>query len=59
MLLKTAIARLVIWLLGMFGGYRVGDLAHIFLLVGPMLPLLAVLKAREAAARRPESRSNE
>ena len=47
MLFKTAIALLIAWLLGMFGVYRVGDLVHIFLLVGLMLLLLAVLKARE------------
>lgn len=46
MLFKIAITLLVVWLLGMFGVYRVGDLAHIFLLVGLMLLLLAVLKAR-------------
>jgi hypothetical protein len=46
-------------LLGMFGVYRVGDFAHIFLLVGLMLLLLGVLKARESALRRPESRDND
>ena len=59
MLFKTAITLLIVWLLGMFGVYRVGDLAHVFLLVGLMLLLLAVLKAREAALRRPESRNND
>ena len=34
MLFKTAIARLLVWLLGMLGVYRVGDLTHVFLLVG-------------------------
>jgi hypothetical protein len=58
MLFKTAFALLIVWLLGMFGVYPVGDLAHVFLLVGLMLLLLAVLKAREAALRRPESRNN-
>ena len=55
MLFKTAFALLIVWLLGMFGVYRVGDLAHVFLLVGLMLLLLAVLTAREAAcgARNP------
>jgi hypothetical protein len=48
-----------VWLLGLFGAYRVGNLAHVFLLVGLMLLLLAVLKAREAALRRPESRNND
>jgi len=59
MLFKTAIALLIVWLLGMLGVYRVGDLTHVFLLVGLMLLLLAVLKAREAALRRPESRNND
>ena len=49
MLFKTAFALLIVWLLGMFGVYRVGNLAHVLLLVGLMLLLLAVLKAREAA----------
>ena len=56
---KTAFALLVVGLLGMFGVYRVGDFAHIFLLVGLMLLLLAVLKAREAALRRPAFRNND
>ena len=43
----------------MFGVYRVRELARVFLLVGLMLPSLAVLKAREAALRRPESRNND
>jgi hypothetical protein len=30
MLIKTAIALLIVWLLGMFGVYRVGDLADAF-----------------------------
>ena len=33
----------------MAGVHRVGDLAHVFLLVGGILLLLAVLKARDAA----------
>ena len=54
MLFKAAIALLAIWLLGcMVGVYRVGDLAHVFLLVGLMLLLLAMLKARDAALRPP------
>ena len=59
MLFKTAFALLIVWLLGMFGVDRVGDFTHIFLLVGLMLLLLAVLKAREAALRRPESQNND
>ena len=37
----------------MVGIYRVGDLAHVFLLVGLMLLLLAMLKARDTALRPP------
>jgi len=55
MLFKAAFAPLAIWLIGrlldLIGVYRVGDLAHVFLLVGGMLLLLAVLKARDAALR--------
>jgi hypothetical protein len=42
-----------LWLLGLVGVYRVGDLVHVFLLVGLMLLLLAMLKARDAALRPP------
>jgi hypothetical protein len=58
MFFKTAFALLIVWLLGMFGVHRVGDLAHVFLLVGLTLLLLAVLKAPTAALRRQESRNN-
>jgi len=51
MLFKAAIVLLAIWLLGMAGVYRVGDLVHAFLLVGLMLLLRAMLKARDAALR--------
>lgn len=47
MLFKAAIVLLAIWLLGVGGVYRVGDLVHVFLLVGLMLLLLAMLKARD------------
>ena len=57
MFFKTA-PLLIVWLLGMFGVYRVGNLAHVFLLVGLMLLLLAVLKGRKAALERSESRNN-
>jgi Family of unknown function (DUF5670) len=53
MLFKAAIVLLAIWLLGVVGVYRVGDLVHVFLLVGLMLLLLAMLKARDAALRPP------
>ena len=52
MLFKTAVALLVAWLLGVIGVYTVGDLIHVLLLVGLLLPLLAFLRARDAAARR-------
>ncbi len=52
MLFKIAFALLAIWLLGVVGLYSVGDLVHVFLLVGLMLLLLAFLRARDAAARR-------
>jgi hypothetical protein len=40
-----------VWLLGLVGVYRVGDLFHVFLLVGLMLLLLGLLRARDAAIR--------
>lgn len=59
MLFKAAIALLAIWLLGIFGVYHVGDLAHVFLLVGLMLLLLSMLKARDAALRPPGHRTED
>ena len=53
MLFKAAITLPAIWLLGMVGVYHVGDLAHIFLLVGLLLLLLAMLKGSDAALRPP------
>ena len=52
MLLKIACVLLVVWLLGVLGLYSIGDLVHVLLLVGLMLLLLGVLKAREAATDR-------
>ena len=52
MLLKTAFALLIVWLLGVLGLYRIGDLVHVLLLVGLMLFLLGALKAGDAAAAR-------
>ena len=58
MLFKAALALPAIWLPGrlldIFGVYRVGDLAHVLLLIGPML-LLAMLEARDAALRPPNT----
>ena len=52
MLFKASLVLLAIWLLGLV---RVGDLVHVFLLVGLMLLLLAMLKARDAALRPPNA----
>lgn len=52
MLLTIALVLLAAWLLGVLGVYRAGDLAHVLLLVGLMLLLLAFLRGRDAAARR-------
>ena len=50
MLLKAALLLLLAWLLGIVGAYDVGSLVQVSLLVGLMLLLLAMLKARDAAA---------
>jgi hypothetical protein len=52
MLFKTALLLLVAWGLGVVGVYQIGDLVHVFLIVGLMLVLLAFLRARDAALRR-------
>jgi len=52
MLFKVAFVLLIVWLLGIVGLYRVGDLVHVLLLVGLMLLLLAALKGRDAATAR-------
>lgn len=49
MLLKVALLVLAVWLAGVLGLYTAGDLVHVLLLVGLMMLLLGVLKAREAA----------
>ena len=51
MLVKVGLVLLAVWLLGLLGVYRIGDLFHVFLLVGLMLLLLAFLHARDAALR--------
>jgi uncharacterized membrane protein len=48
-LLKAALLLLIAWLLGIVGVYSVGSLVHVLLLVGLMLLLLGMLKARDAA----------
>lgn len=49
MLLKAALLLLIAWLLGIVGVYNIGSLVHVLLLVGLMLLLLGMLKARDAA----------
>jgi hypothetical protein len=51
MLVKIGLVLLAVWLLGLLGAYRIGDLFHVFLLVGLLLLLLGFLHARDAAAR--------
>jgi hypothetical protein len=53
MLFTIALVLLIAWGLGLVGVYNAGDLVHVLLLIGLMLLLLAVLRARDAAARRP------
>lgn len=51
MLFKVAFVLLFLWLLGMTGLYRIGDVVHVLLLLGLMLLLMAFIKARDAARR--------
>ena len=52
MLFNTALVLLVAWLLGVLGVYTIGKPVHLLLLVGLLLMLLALVKAREAELRR-------
>ena len=52
MLLKAALLLLLAWVLGVAGVYNIGTLVHVFLLIGLMLLLLGVLKARDATLDR-------
>lgn len=52
MLLKAAAALLLAWLLGVSGLFATDSRIHVFLLVGLLLLLIGVLKARDAAAAR-------
>jgi hypothetical protein len=52
MLLKTAFALLVAWLIGVLTVDRAGDVIHVLLFAGLASLLLAFLRAREAAVRR-------
>ena len=49
MFLKFALVVLGVWLLGLIGVYQIGNLYHVFLLVGFMLLLLGFLRARDEA----------
>jgi len=49
MLLKAAIALLVLWVVGL--AYGIGQPVHVLLLVGLMLLLLSFAKGHEAATR--------
>ncbi len=55
MLFTVGLVLLAAWLLGVVGVYRIGELIHVFLLVGLMLLLLGSLRARDAAVRGVES----
>jgi hypothetical protein len=52
MLFTIAFILLTVWLLGILGVYRVGDVMHVLLLIALMLLLVGFLKGRDAAARR-------
>ena len=52
MLFKVALVILGAWLLGLVGVFDERGFTHVPLLVGLMLVLLAVLRARDAAMRR-------
>jgi hypothetical protein len=52
MLFRIAFLLLAVWLIGVAGLYRAGDLVHVLLLVGLMMLLLAFLRARDVALRR-------
>jgi hypothetical protein len=49
MLLTAAWLLLIAWLLGIVGVYDIGSFVHALLLVGLMLLMLGMLKARDAA----------
>ena len=48
MLLKAALLVLAVWFIGVLGLYEARTLVHVLLLVGLMMLLLGVLKARDA-----------
>lgn len=50
MLLKVAFVVLLLWLVGVLGVYEAGSFVHVLLMVGLMMLLLGVLKARDTAS---------
>jgi hypothetical protein len=58
-LFTLALAVLGVWLVSLSGVFPGGDLAHVLLLVGLMLLLLAFSKARDAAGRGPRPPSGD
>jgi hypothetical protein len=50
--LNVAVALLLVWVAGIVGLYPTDDRIHALLLVGLLLSLIRVLKARHAAAVR-------
>ena len=51
MLFKVAVVLLLAWVGGVAGLYDIGELVHVLLLVGLMMAMLGVLKARDGALR--------
>ena len=49
-LLKVALLLLAVWLVGVIGLYDVGNLVHVFLLVGLLMLQLGALKLRDAGS---------
>ena len=58
MLFKSAVVLLGAWLVAVLGLYRIGELAHVLLLLGLLLLLLAVVKSRDAAIRQAASQNS-
>ena len=56
MLFKASFVLLAIWLLGLVGVYRLGDLVHVFLLVGLMLLLRRCSRRATQRCGRPTRR---
>ena len=59
MLFKLACVLLLLWLVRLFALDQVGELVHVPLLIGLMLLLLSLLRAREAAIQRARSNASD